>query len=370
MKIDRIEVFHLDIPLKPRDVRRLTFAGGIMKMDVAQDVVVKAWSDGTFGVGMTPTAAPYLGQVQSTVSAAAKYLAATLLGIDPFRIEYINQVMDWNLPGHEPAKCAIDMALYDLLGKITGRPAYDLLGGKRRDSFVSTISLAAQEPEEMAEWAKMRCDQGFRGLEVHLGDTPGSGAAKDVRRMRAVREAVGADVVIVGDVHRNWTVKEAIAGAEALAPFDLVIESPCRGVHALAQVKAQSKVPIGADEDCHTVQHAIDIIRRDAADFVTVKPAKAGGLTKAKRLATIAESFGLLVRVDGIPGESILSNGASAHLAMTLENPLACGVMQNIRLSREFVTRGGMRFENGQVTLPDTPGLGAEEIDEDLLQPV
>ncbi|MCL5046686.1 MAG: mandelate racemase/muconate lactonizing enzyme family protein, partial [Actinobacteria bacterium] len=154
--------------------------------------------------------------------------------------------------------------MYDLLGKITGRPAYDLLGGKRRDSFVSTISLAAQEPEEMAEWAKMRYDQGFRGLEVHLGDAPGSGVAKDVRRMAAVREAVGPDVIIVGDVHRNWTVKEAIAGAEALAPFGLVIESPCRGIHALAQVKAGSKIPIGADEDCHTVQNAVDIVRQNA----------------------------------------------------------------------------------------------------------
>lgn len=370
MQIERVEVFHMDVPLKPRDVRRLPFAGGMLKMDVAYDVVVKVHAGGIWGVGMTSSVPPYLGALQATSSAAAKHLAEFIIGVDPFRLEYINDVMDFQLPGHEPAKCAIDMALYDLLGKITGRPAYDLLGGKQRDSFLSTISLAAQEPEEMVAWAKERYEQGFRAFEVHLGAAPGAGIKKDLERVKAIRDAVGDEVIICGDAHRNWTVKEAISAAEALAPYDLIIEQPCRGIAALATVKRQSKVPIGADEDCHTIQNTVDIIRQDAADYVCIKPMKAGGLTKAKKMATLAESFGLLVRVDGVPGETILSNGASAHLVVTLKNPVACGVMQNIRLSKDLVTKGGMQFKDGKVSLPETPGLGAEEIDEDMLKPV
>jgi L-alanine-DL-glutamate epimerase-like enolase superfamily enzyme len=85
-------------------------------------------------------------------------------------------------------------------------------------------------------------------------------------------------------------------------------------------------------------------------------------------MATIAERFGLAVRVDGIPGESVLSNTASAHVAMTLKQPIVCGVMQHGRLERDFAT-GGIRFGDGRVTLPDAQGLGCE-VDEAMLERV
>lgn len=360
MKIASVEVFKMTVPMRVK--RRVTFHGGVMKVDEAKNVVVLIHSDnGITGVGSTSSQPLYLGMTQETIAEAAKYLAPLVIGENPCALERINNLMDWSLPGNEAAKCAIDLALHDLLGKAFDQPAYVLLGGKQRDDFITTISVNTDEPDVMAASAMECYDQGYRGLEVQLGVAAGSGFRKDVERLRMVRESVGWEVEIVADAHRNWNPKEAISALSSLEPFDIVVESPTSGGPvAMAEVRRETKVPIIADEDCHTVQHAVDIIRLQAADILCIKPIKAGGLTKARRIAVLAESFGLRCRVDGLPGESKLSNTASAHLVLTLRNPVGCGVAHFTRLGEDFVVEGGLSLAHGRVSLPDRPGLGVE----------
>ncbi|MBI2875132.1 MAG: hypothetical protein HYY09_08585 [Firmicutes bacterium] len=204
----------------------------------------------------------------------------------------------------------------------------------------------------------LNCMQaGFRSFEVHVG----TGIAADVARVRAIREAAGNEITVIVDVNGHWTVKEAIHAIRALQEFDVMVEQPVKGLEAMAEVRAAVEAPIVADESCHTVEDTVEIIRRKAADVLCVKPIKAGGLTKARRICNLADAFGLKVRIDGLPGETLVSNTASAHLTVTLRNTVADGVMQHWRLAEDVVESGGLIFEDAKVRVTDDPGLGLSE---------
>jgi L-alanine-DL-glutamate epimerase-like enolase superfamily enzyme len=372
MRIQAVDIFRADLPMKEPLIS--TFYGSVMTIDRARDVVAKVTADdGQTGYGATTQVPAYHGMTQAMILEACRHLAPLLIGRDPHDLALIHDVMDWALVRAEPAKCALDMALFDLLGKASGRPVHDLIGGRRRDEFSTTWTLATGDTtgpwsdEQTAAAARQRYDMGYRGFEVHIGSVPGAGFERDLARIAAIKSAC-PDVAIDADAHRNWAVKEAILAIRALEPYNIWIEQPCETPRQLAEVRANVTAGIIADENCQNVQDLVEIVNLRAADAICLKPIKAGGLYKCWQMATIAERFGLAVRVDGIPGESVLSNTASAHVAMTLKQPIVCGVMQHGRLERDFAT-GGIRFGDGRVTLPDAQGLGCE-VDEAMLERV
>jgi L-alanine-DL-glutamate epimerase-like enolase superfamily enzyme len=216
--------------------------------------------------------------------------------------------------------------------------------------------------------AKQKYDLGYRGFEVHLGTAPGTGFEDDLARIAAIRE-VCPDVEFDADAHRNWTVKEAILAIRELEKYNVWIEQPCETMRQIAEVRANVCAGIIADENCQNVQDTVEIINLKAADAICLKPIKAGGLFKCWQMATLCERFGLAVRIDGIPGESKLSNTASAHMTMNLKQPVVCGVMQHDRLEYDIVVDGGIQFKDGKVSLPEAPGLGCE-ITEDPMESV
>ena len=363
MKIQSIEIFKANLPLK--DPLTFTFFGRSVHLNLARDVVVKIVSDNDYvGYGATAQVPPYHGMTQDTILDVCKYLAPMLIGEDPFNLARIHDLMDWAIPRADPAKCAIDLALYDLLGKYANKPAYALMGGKRRDDFYTTWTLASGGDhlwtnEETAAVAKQKYDRGFRGFEVHLGTAPGAGFEQDLARIASIKE-VCPDVSIDADAHRNWTVKEAILAIREMEKYNVWVEQPCETMRQMAEVRSKVTAGIIADENCQNVQDVVEIVNLKAADAICLKPIKAGGLFKSWQMATICERFGLAVRVDGIPGESKLSNTASAHVTLTLKQPVVCGVMQHERLEYDFVTGGGIQFKDGKVSLPEAPGLGCE----------
>jgi L-alanine-DL-glutamate epimerase-like enolase superfamily enzyme len=372
MRIQTIEIFKADLPMA--DPLTFTFFGKVVRMTQATNVVAKITADnGMSGYGSTSPVPPYHGMTQDTMVDVCKYLAPMLIGEDPLQIAKIHDLMDWAIVRADPAKCALDLALYDLIGKTVNLPVYALLGGKRRDSFFTTWTLASGRDhiwshQEVAEEARKKYDAGYRGFEVHVGTKALTGFAEDVKRIMAIKE-VCPDVVFDVDVHRNWTVKETTAASKELAPYNVWIEQPCETMRQMAEARSLSAVGLIADENCQNVQDLVEIVQLQAADAICLKPIKAGGLYKSWQMSTIAERFGMPVRIDGIPGESKLSNTASAHVALTLKQPVVCGVMQHGRLEADIVTAGGIEFRDGQVFLPDAPGLGCE-VSEELMERV
>lgn len=351
MKISRVEVYRADIPF-----RQVSGAPLRTWQDTSSVVLVRAYTDtGLMGVGTATAIGFYLGITAGALVDTVVTLAPLLIDQDPFAIERVHSLMDHHVRGNQAAKAALDIALYDLMGQAAGRPVYDLLGGRTQTEPLptATFALYVDTPDKMAGDVMRRYDEGFRAFEVKMSDPK-----VDVERVRAIREALGPEATIVADANGHWTVKEAIQIIRRLEPHDVLVEEPCHGITALEEVRRAVSLPIVADETCHTVEDAAEIIRHRAADLVSIKLMKAGGLWKAHRIGMLAEGAGLGYRVDGVRGETRVSNTASAHFATALRHPVAPGLMQHARLAEDVVIEGGLTFADGRVTVPDAPGLG------------
>ena len=354
MRISEVEIYRADIPFKDTFLSR-------MNVRAAKDVVVKVSSeDGLVGIGTTSPVPKYLGATQGIIIEGAKFLASTISGQNPFDIEKIHSLMNDALADNWPAKAAIDLALYDLMGKAVDKPVYQLLGGKVRDHFYTQFNFGMKQirrPTEIAKIAKKAVKEGFRAFEVKVG----IGLKADIARIKAIREAIGDEVILVADANRAWTTKEAIESIRALQGFNnIIFEEPTLGLEEMLEVREAVDAPVCADESCHTLKDAREIVKKKAADVLCIKIMKAGGILNCKKIATLCDSFNVLCRIDGVPGETLVSNTAGAHIALNAKTliPAGSGVMQHYYTLKEDVATGGLIFNEGKVTIGEKPGLG------------
>ena len=267
MKINHIEIYRADIPFHP-------VSGAPLRtwQERSPVIIVRIYTDtGLMGVGTATAIGFYLGLTAGSLVDTATVLAPLLLGLSPFDIERAHQLMDHFVRGNQAAKAAFDIALYDLMGQATGRPVYDLLGGRTQAEPLPTTSFALyiNEPDKMAEDARQRYQEGFRAFEIKMADPQ-----LDVERIQAIRQAVGPEATLIADANGHWTVKAAIQVIHRLEPYNVMVEEPCHGITAQAEVRRAIAVPLVADETCHTVEDAAEIARRRSADLVSIKDRK------------------------------------------------------------------------------------------------
>jgi L-alanine-DL-glutamate epimerase-like enolase superfamily enzyme len=317
-----------------------------MTIDRARDVVAKVTADdGQVGYGATTQVPAYHGMTQGMILEACRHLAPLLIGKDPNDLALIHDMMDWAMVRAEPAKCALDMALFDLLGKATGRPVHDLLGGRRRESFSTTWTLATGDTsgvwsdEQTVAAARQRYEMGYRGFEVHIGSVPGAGFERDLARIAAIKTAC-PDVAIDADAHRNWTVKEAILAIRALEPYNIWIEQPCETPRQLAEVRANVTAGIIADENCQNVQDLVEIVNLRAADAICLKPIKAGGLYKSWQMATTDPAARIPARIQNtrstpaVPATTPMTAGTKRSEARFADSRTASAVARSSFVAR------------------------------------
>lgn len=351
MLIHRVDVLKTELPFQ-------AVSGAPFRtwQDGSPIIMVRLFAgDGYVGNGTATAIGFYLGLTAGAMLDLAVTLAPHLLGLSPFDIERAHKVMDRFVRGNQGAKAAFDIAMHDLMGQITGRPVYDLLGGRTQTEPIptTTFALYISEPAKMAEDAAHWFAEGFRAFEIKMADP-----ALDVARIKAIREAVGPEATLIADANGHWTVKEAVQLSRTLEPFDVMLEEPCHGVASQKEVRAMVPQAVIADETCHTLADAAEIARQRSADLVSIKIMKTGGLWPARQMASLIEAAGLGYRVDGVRGETLLSNTASVHLTTSLSRPVAPGLMQHRRLADDVVDQGGLRFADGRVSVDDQPGLG------------
>jgi L-Ala-D/L-Glu epimerase len=273
--------------------------------EVADVVWVELEHEGQVGYG---EAAP-IGRYAETPWSALEYVeqAAELVDEDPFAIDEIMS----RLPDKEyAARAAIDAALHDLCGKLTGLPVWRLLGLRRFGPPTSwTIGLG--DPDEMARKAKRA--SAFKSLKLKLGGRDGL----DVERVRAVRDVW--DGLIRVDVNEYWTLEEALDALPRLAELGVdYCEQPLRARDpAAVELKRRSPIPIYVDEDCHT----LDDVRECAEDAhgINIKLAKSGGIREAVRMVHAARALGLGVML-GCMVESGLGIAAGASIASLFDH--------------------------------------------------
>jgi L-alanine-DL-glutamate epimerase-like enolase superfamily enzyme len=312
-----------------------TFTISRSSEDEAQVVQVEVRHGGVSGFG---EAAPIERYDESAASASA-WLDGLELGDDPFALDEIWARLP---PGEQAARSAVDAALHDLQGKLTGLPVHKLLGLRRTGPPTSwTIWLG--DPDDMARRTEKIATKGFRRLKLKLGGRDGL----DAERVRAVRAVT--DLPLQCDVNEAWSLEEAL---EYLPQLDLqYCEQPLRaGDPGGPQLKQRSPVPIYVDEDCHTLADVVACAER--AHGINIKLAKSGGIREAVRMVAAARALGLGVML-GCMIESGLGIAAGAHVASLMDHVDLDG---NLLLANDPCP--GVAFVDGVQLPPDAPGLG------------
>ena len=366
LRISRIEVYPVNIEKTVGKEVAVTY--GLLRG--LTNVVVKIFTeDGPHGWGEGAGSTDmffFNGESQESVRAALSKIAPSLLGQDALNLNEIHEKM--NLVPRNQAKCAIDVALHDIIGKALKRPVHQLLGGAFSQEAPMHSTVGISSPTEMAAQAIQRVEQGYRTLEIKVGKYEGRVSVEgDVARVRAVRDAIGNDVILIVDANVGWDVHEAIRIIRKIEELDVLIEQPTRNLEGLREIRKNSSAPIIADESCQGLQDTVRIIQMEAADMISMKITKFAGFTESRRVLSLCEAFGLGYRYDNM-NQSRLSATASLHLTMAFSKGIPSGGTNFLSFQNDLVSQGGLRIDRGIARLEDSeaPGLGIE-IAEDLL---
>jgi muconate/chloromuconate cycloisomerase len=362
MKIERVEAIKLKVPLQ-RTIRMSI--GSVSKVD---HVVVGLQTDtGVRGFG---EAASEYGPIfseefqSSIVACIEKYLTPAIVGEDPLNIELILEKMDRVAKGNWFAKSAIEMALWDMIGKDLNLPVYHLLGGLYRDKLTLAYGVYTMNVGEEVAGSLEHIRQGGTLLKMKVGVLD---PKQDVLRVKALREAVGPDCKIGVDANQAWTRDQAVKIIKAMEAYGLAfVEQPLPrwDLSGMAELVHRVDTPIMADESVFTPEDALQCVKVRAADLFSVKISKAGGICKAKKIAAIAQAAGIPCYV-GSMAEMGIGAAAGLHFAASTPN---CTYGCELRPScMKDIAIPEVRVEGGYIFVPQGPGLGIE-IDERIMK--
>ena len=321
---------------------------------------------------------------------AAKHLGERIIGEDPRRIDYIWTKLYRDLNWLGPtgvmmcAMSGIDMALLDMKGKMLSVPCYELLGGAFRKKILLYANYwfikGGHNPEDYARQAKEVVDKGFTGmkfdpfahtnylfgddLSTNLTLTPSQeDLAYDI--VKAVRDAVGQDVLLAIETHAMLSMPTAIRMAERLAPLNLMwYEEPVgpESANTLKYIRQQTAVPICVGERHYSRWGFRPVLEQQLVDYIMPDITRCGGPSEMKRIATMAETYNIMVAPHNPNGP--LSTLASAHVCASLPNFFRQEFMFNDVPWRDEVISRPLNIQAGHLILDDSPGLGVELVDE------
>ena len=360
MKITRVETFPVCIPLKP--ARRMVSALG--KHEFSRYVLVRVSTDaGIDGVGEATVMPRWSGETVWGARAIIDHVFAPLLiGCDPRDTAEIDARMDAAAQDNWFAKSAIEMACWDIQGKESGQPVYDLLGGAVRPLAIRCrFSMGAYPTDRARQRAAELVAVGFQTLKVKVGTQP----AEDIARVRAVREVIGPERELVIDANGGYDAATAIRVAEELADCRVALfEQPTpRGDFAgLAEVRRAIKPPVMADDICFDLADTVECIRNEACDVISAYPGKNGGIRKAQQIVEFAAKHGVACSI-GSNLELDVASAAMCHLVVVCPNLQVERYPGDI-LGPEYhevsVVRNPLRIEGPVITITDLPGLGID----------
>lgn len=350
MKITAISLYRYDIPLKAP----ITISLGTI--DSARNMLVAIQTDeGITGWGEGSPFWMIVGETQASGLAAARDMAKLLVGRDPLDIEGCLDALIRYLPGHPTTRSAFDMALYDVASQAAGMPLYRFLGGSKRE-LVTDETIYISTPERMADDALRIKANGGEAVKIKLG----TNRRDDIRRVEAIRKAIGDDIPVRTDANQGWDVVTASAVLKAIGDLNVeYCEQPVRrhDIRGLRQVRQASPVPIMADESLFDAVDAIRLVREEAVDYFNIKLSKSGGILDALRIIGIAEAAATRCMI-GCMSESRLGITAKAHLASARRNVTFYDLDAHFEHAIDPVV-GGATYAGYHITLPDVPGLGA-----------
>ena len=351
LRIARLDV--RPFVMRRRDTEWRTAAYAASSVDAC---LVEIHTDGgPSGIGAA-TVMRVTGDTPASVAATLCEVFAPLLqGQDPFAIEPLLRRLKRASGSTYSALAAIDLALHDLKGKALGVPVYQLLGGAFHTQVPVIRMVGLKAPAAQAADAARFVAEGYRHLKLKIGrDLP-----TEVRSVAAVRQAVGDDVVLTVDANGAYTVKNAIQLIRQLETFGVTLVEdpvPYADLDGLARVTAAVDASVMADLSITTPADAIDVIRRHAADLISVKIFKVGGILNALKIRHIAEAAGMACHLGSTATTRAIEAGSVHFAAASADVSFACEIGEFADLDGDVVT--GLDVENGHVRVPQAPGLG------------
>ncbi|MGZ5245392.1 MAG: mandelate racemase/muconate lactonizing enzyme family protein [Bacteroidia bacterium] len=360
MLIQQIEIYQLKIKLTE------PFVISLGKLDFAENIVIVIrTNEGITGFGECSPFKTIHGESMETCFIVAQYLAKILIGKDPLQIADCKAFLDKVIYGNASIKSAFDIALYDIAAQQAELPLYKFLGGENHKTILTDYTISIGDVEKMVPDAIKIKQKGFRIIKVKLGESK----EKDIERIRQIREAIGDEIPLRIDANQGWETDEAIEILSALEPYNIQhCEEPIArwNYMELPKIRKQSPIPIMADESCCDHHDAKRLIDLEACDLFNIKLGKSSGIYNALKITQLCEKANIKLQFGGFL-ESRLGFTASAHLALTSKNITYYDFDTPLMFAEDPVSGGITYSKNGEITLPETIGLGAK-IDEACLK--
>ncbi|MFU8874296.1 mandelate racemase/muconate lactonizing enzyme family protein [Micromonospora sp. SL4-19] len=369
LTIDSVETYAVALPT----VRSFGVSGGSVAVAGTPSirVLVKVTADGVAGWGeATPIPAWTYETAESIVTTVDRYLAPAILGRPAWDLDGVTTAFDRAVNrgftiGAPLAKCAVDVALHDLLGRALGVPVGVLWGQRRRDTIELGWIVSGQTAGEVADAVAEGRTLGYGAFKVKVGL---HSEAEDAAVVRAVREAA-PDAALWVDANQAYTVDAALRMARRLADLDVAAFEqplPANDVAGLRRLREASPLPVALDESLRHPSDLATFVKLDAVDVAIAKVQRSGGLTLSRRLCALAEDAGVRLMGSGLT-DSDLGLAASLHLfaAYGIDTPVDLNGRQFLESS--YATGATVEIRDGVARVPTGPGLGVD-VDESVVR--
>ncbi|WP_196259801.1 cis-3-hydroxy-L-proline dehydratase [Pelagibacterium limicola] len=363
MKITGIKAYQVDLPLKEG---RYSWSNGNY-VEVFDATVVEVETDARItGYGeCCPLGSAYLPSYALGVRSGLAEIAPKVIGLDPRDVNVINRHMDAVLRGHPYIKAAIDVACWDILGKSTGLPVYQLLGGKAQEEVKLYRAISQIEPKAMAANVAGYRDEGYTKFQLKVG----ADADSDIERIRLCAKEMRPGDILVADANTGWTMHEAARVVNAVRDVDVYIEQPCPTYEECLVTRRRTSLPFVLDEVIDGLGTLQRGLADGAMDVINLKISKVGGLTKANLIRDTCIAAGIPMTIEDTWGGDIVT-ATIAHLAQSTPEEFTFSATDFNSYGTKDIASGAPRRVDGKMKASDAPGLGVVPIMEALGDPV
>jgi L-Ala-D/L-Glu epimerase len=297
-------------------------------------------------------------ETKETVIRNFEVAKLSVIGCDPTRLNLVNFVLNNKIEGNPSLKAGINMALYDIVGKMAGIPLFRLLGGYK-EKIATSVTIGLNLTDLMVEKAQQLVSDGFKILKIKCGIN----VEKDLENILAIRKAISSTIKLRLDANEGYSVEDTIRLVRALEQNGVeieLLEQPTKANHlySLKDITNQCSVPIMADETALTLRDSVKIVKLEIADMINIKLMKIGGITNAIKANALAELADVPVMA-GCMNESMAAMSAGVHFACAFRNVQYADLDSALDFVDD-VAKGGARYENGYVIPSEEPGLGVD----------
>ncbi len=351
-KIVRAEARPVELQLKK------PFVIANERTEVADNIFIRLETEtGIVGWGCS-TPDVVTSETKETVLSNFEAAKRLVVGCDPTRINHVNFALDNELKANSSLKAGINMALYDIVGKMAEMPLFRLLGGYR-ERIATSVTIGLNPTDLMVKKARQIVTDGFKSIKIKCGVN----VENDIENILAIREAVGSAIKLRLDANEGYSVGDALRIVKTLEKEGVaieILEQPTKAnyLYSLKDVANQCSVPIMADETALTLRDSVKLVKLEIADMINIKLMKIGGITNAIKANALAELAEVPVMV-GCMNESMAAMSAGVHFACAFRNVEYADLDSALDFVND-VAKGGARYEDGYVIPSEKPGLGIE----------